>query len=383
MKFAFLITQDCNLACHYCYIRKRKSTINLNTAQKAVDYIFRNSTVNEALDIGFFGGEPLLEIKLLKEITGMIEHHPEFPNRKIEIQVTTNGTIFSRDIADFLNDHHIGMGISCDGIPSIQDTYRRYADGKPSSGIVEKNIIKAIHYVPGVMVNAVFTPTTLPSLPESIQYLYGLGFRRIFVNPDYSAKWSMSDVDTLHKAYNEITSIYYHWHEMNDPAFISMIDGKIMVILNEGYSINERCHMGKKEFAIAPNGNIFPCERLVGDGSRNEHCIGNIEEGIEYKKFCTNKNFRVPQNSCCSDCTLKRYCMNWCGCSNYFSTGNYNQAGPFICASEKAAINASFKVFQQLETKYGASVIEKITGNICTKQQLLNKNLKLNDPSTV
>lgn len=279
MKFALLITQNCNLACRYCYINKRKIKLDLHLAEKAVHFVYENSSPGEKICIGFFGGEPLLEFERIKAITCMIEAHPSFTGREVEIQVTTNGTIFNDEIAGFLNEHNIGLGISCDGIPEVQNLNRRFIDGKPSSGHVGSNIIKALNSVKGVMVNSVFTPSTFRLLPRSIRYLYSLGLRRIFINPDFSARWTNSEAEVLQQVYNEVAEIYIDWHLKDDPAFISLIDGKIIVMLNGGYRIEERCHMGRKEFAISPDGNIFPCERLLGDGSRNSHCIGTLESG--------------------------------------------------------------------------------------------------------
>jgi uncharacterized protein len=372
MKYALLITQDCNLACQYCYISRNKTHLDLPVAKIAVDYIFANSSVDENIDIGLFGGEPLLEFELLKEVTFMIENHPDFSKRMIEIQVTSNGTIFSRKIADFLVRHNIGLGLSCDGIPMVQNISRKYPDGRPSSKIVEANLKKAIEYLPEVMVNAVFTPMTYELLPESIEYFHSLGLRKIYINPDFSGNWLPAQIDNLEEVYMRIARKYISWFENNDPAFISLIDGKIIVMINDGYNLNERCQMGKKEFAIAPNGNIFPCERLVGNGCANEHCIGDIFNGVNYRKFCSGKNFSKPVNSVCLTCTLRKYCMNWCGCSNYFSTGNYNQAGSCICASEKAAIKTAFSVFQQLEARYGSSLIEKLAGITCRNTRVLD-----------
>lgn len=370
MKYALLLTQACNLACRYCYIIKHKHSISTENARKAVDFIFSNSQEGEPIDIGYFGGEPLLEFNRLKEITEMIEKHPLFPLREVVLQVITNGTIFSDEMAGYLLQHNISLGVSCDGIPAVQDQARIYPDGRPSSSAVEENIRIAIGYFPQIMVNAVYTPSTYKFLPESVEYLYNLGVRKIYINPDFSARWTADDIVQLQDIFNTIAWKYIHWHETGDPAFVSLINGKLAVILDGGYKINERCHMGKKEFAIAPNGNIFPCERLVGDGSLNEHCIGNIHEGVDYRKFCTSRHFEKPAHTICSDCSLRRYCMNWCGCSNFFSTGHYNQAGPFICASEKAAINTALAVFKELETKFGTSTLLKIAGNTCAKEKI-------------
>lgn len=339
--------------------------MDISMAEKAIDYIFTHSVEGEEINIGFFGGEPLLVFERLQEITFLIERHSYFSKRKVDLQVTTNGTIFNDDIAGFLSDHKIGLGISCDGTSSVQNLFRKFKNGKPSSYVVENNMIKAVKKFPGLMVNMVFTPLTYRSLPESLDYLYSLGIRRIFVNPDFSASWDISDSFGINEVYNEIGQKYVMWYKQSDPSFVSIIDGKMIVILNNGYRSEEKCHMGKKEFAISPNGNIFPCERLVGDGSENPHCIGNIVKGIDYSSFCNSKNFSKSNFSVCHDCALRNFCMNWCGCSNYFSSGSYSQVGPFICASEKAAIRTAFEVFQELEALYGASVIQRIVGVKC------------------
>jgi uncharacterized protein len=121
--------------------------------------------------------------------------------------------------------------------------------------------------------------------------------------------------------------------------------------------------MGKGEFAFTPDGNIFSCERLIGFGTDNEHCIGNVKEGLNLKRLPCYEDTNKCINAECQSCGLKDYCMNWCGCSNYFSTGNYSRVGPFLCASEKTAIKTAFYVFQTLEEKLGSVFSDHLTGS--------------------
>lgn len=361
MKYAILITQNCNLSCSYCFISKKNITMDLATARKTIDFIFNQTPPNERIDIGFFGGEPLLEFAQLKEINALFENHPEFKKRNIEIQIISNGTIFSNEIAEFLIDKKIGFGLSCDGIPAVQDTCRKTEKGIGMSDKILKNIQKAINKLPNVMVNAVFTPLTLGYLAESLEYLYSLGFRKIYLNPDFRSNWTIANVENLRIELKKIAELYIKWHCENKPAYVSILDGKIGVILNKGYKPNERCQMGKKEFAITPEGNIFPCERLVENGDiNNSHCIGNIYQGIKHSQLLCSKHINKHNNLPCKECSFKKYCMNWCGCSNYFSTGYYNQIGPFICAFEKATMELASFAFQQLESKYGMEIIMKM-----------------------
>jgi uncharacterized protein len=211
-----------------------------------------------------------------------------------------------------------------------------------------------------MMVNAVYTPLTFECLPETIDYFYDLGIRNIFLNPDFSAQWTEKDASKLSEIFKDLGERYFRWYCQDDPAIISFIDSKISMILNEGCNKSDKCSMGIREFAFTPDGKIFPCERLVFDGEMNEHCLGTIETGIDYQKFRESSFFQKKVNPECLTCSLKKYCMNWCGCSNFFSSGFYNRVGPFICAYEKAAIMSAFNVFRQLSDKFGASTVPRL-----------------------
>jgi uncharacterized protein len=187
MKFTLALTLQCNLACTYCYINKSQKQMSPETAGHIVDFIFQSTPLGEKIDIGFFGGEPLLEVELIKTIVGMITGHRLYDSQRVLFSVITNGTLFSDEIAAFLKQHNITLGISCDGPPRIQDFSRVFADGSGSSGIVEANIRKALHFFPFMPVNAVYRPETLRFLPEVIDYFTGLGVRNIYLNPDISA----------------------------------------------------------------------------------------------------------------------------------------------------------------------------------------------------
>jgi radical SAM protein with 4Fe4S-binding SPASM domain len=137
------------------------------------------------------------------------------------------------------------------------------------------------------------------------------------------------------------------------------------------------------EFAFTPSGNIYPCERLIGSDNGQSHCIGNIHDGFFLKEKCFQKSNMATNNEC-QLCSLSQYCMNWCGCTNYFLTGSYNLVGPFVCASEKVAINSAFKVIKEANDKglnfsehLAAAPIMSVIGDIIrTNQKLSLKSLK-------
>jgi uncharacterized protein len=350
VKYTLSITQKCNLACDYCYVNEKDSVMPLPVAGKIIDFIYDHTPEDEQIDIGFFGGEPLLELRLIKEITQMINHHESYDADRVMISIVTNGTIFHEGIKDFLLEENVGIGISCDGPSFIQDQFRRFPDGSGSSKIVEGNIEKALLFFPFMPVNAVYSPENLQFLPDIVDYISELGVKNIYLNHNISAHWTSKEARMLQEIYGSIGKKYLEFYRRDEPRHISLIDSKIVVILRGGYKPLERCRMGTGELAFSPTGNIYPCERLIGSDDGSTHCIGNINHGFTIEKNCKTVS-NEAENLECQTCSLRKYCMNWCGCTNFFSTSDYRKVGPFVCASEKAAIKAASQVLQTMQNE--------------------------------
>jgi uncharacterized protein len=348
LKYTLLVTQRCNLACDYCYVAKHPSRMPLEVARRVIGFAFRRTPPDEKIEIGFFGGEPLLELDRVREITALIEAHPSFARERVPLTVISNGTVYTDAVADFLARHEVAFGISCDGPPAVHDRHRRSKNGNGSGRRVERTLRRALEAFPRLMVNAVYGPDTLPLLPEAVEYFSSLGLRRIYLSPDFSAPWTAADAARLAEVYGAVAALFRRYYLRGDPHFVSLIDGKIAAILRGGYQPLERCRMGHGELAFTPDGGVYPCERLVGDGGE-EHRIGSVFEGLRVERLLCHRAAEDDLLPECAGCGLRDVCMHWCGCSNYFSTGRYDRVGPFLCASEQAAIRAAFTTFEALE----------------------------------
>jgi len=345
MKCTLAITMRCNLSCDYCYIDKQASIMTLSTAKRAIDFIFEGASEEEKIEIGFFGGEPLLEFELIRDITDVIQNHPSFRPDQTTVSVTSNGTIYPEEIEEFLLDRKLVLCISCDGPPHIQNKYRHFPDRSGSSAMVERNLKQALEVFPLIPVNAVYSPENISSLPLVLDYLCDLGVRNIYLNPNISARWTKEQVNILPNIFEIIGQKYMDFYLRKEPKFINLIDSKVTVILRGGYQPSEKCHIGKGEFAFAPSGNIYPCEKLIGSDDGITHCLGNINNRHYLSEQCHIKSSEAT-NAECQTCSLKDYCIHWCACMNYFGSGKYNIVSPFICASEKAALNLAFQIIK-------------------------------------
>ncbi len=361
MKYTLFLTRRCNLACEYCYVGKSVDTMSLDIADRVIDFGFRNTPPSEDIDFGFFGGEPLLEYPLLEEIVHRIEAHPQYDPCRVKLSVVTNGTLLSAAIAGFVRAHRIALTVSCDGPPDIHDRYRHFPGGGRTSALVENGIRTGLAVLGRVPVNAVYRPDNVSKLPEVIEYFSNLGVRQIYLNPDFSANWDETIVARIPAIYEQVAEQYMEFYRQGRPHYISLIDSKITVMLRGGYQPLERCRMGAGELAFTPSGDIFPCERLA-EANPNKHRIGGIDGLVRIGSLHDHFAPGPPVNAPCLSCGIRDYCVNWCGCSNYFMTGYYNRVSPFLCVSERAAIELALSVFRRLEAELGPVFMDHLGG---------------------
>lgn len=364
MKYTLFVTRQCNLRCDYCYIGKDISAMPLELARRVVDYAYARTPPGEQMDFVFFGGEPLLEFDRVRDITALIEQHPRFDPLAVQLTLVSNGTVFSDDIADYVREHNVAFGISCDGPPEVHDRFRRYRSGKGSAATVEETIRDAIDALGQLMVNAVYRPETVDALPDTVAYFSSLGVRQIYLTPDYSAPWTPAHRRLLGDIYRAVGTHYMDYYRADDPHFISLIDSKIALLLRGGYQPGERCSMGRGELAFTPDGGIYPCERLVGDGG-GAHRIGHIDGAFAPQLMQCHHAPKVDgvEATPCAECGIRPYCMNWCGCSNYFASGYYDRVSALLCASERAAIECAAEVYRTLEAELGDMFFDHASGS--------------------
>lgn len=361
LKYTMCVTQRCNLACRYCYAVNGRTMMSLETGRRVVDFVFQHAPKGRRIDLGFFGGEPLLAFPLIQAITGYVKAHPAYSPDRFQFSLTTNGTVLTDRIVAFLEDNRVNVCVSCDGAPDVHDAFRPTSHGNGSAERVASNLRRGVRELSRLVVNAVYHPQTFRRLPASVAYLSSLGVRHIYLNPDFSAPWTQADATDLLPTYRAIGEQYCTWYRNGEPHFVSLIDSKITTLLRGGYQPCERCQMGQGEMAFSVDGGIYPCERLIGGGT-DEHRIGDVSTGLDLTRLTRRRAPGDNLNPECLGCSLRDLCVNWCGCSNAFMSGFYNRVGPFQCASERAAIQVALEVFTALEHEYGSAFAHHVCG---------------------
>jgi uncharacterized protein len=301
----------------------------------------------EAITFGFFGGEPLLKFDLIRKVVAYIREQDH--KNVASLHVTTNGTLITSDVLAYLKEEEIGLCISIDGPRDIHDRARRYRNGRSSFATVVDNLAKSLATLDKLQINAVYTPSTLHLLPETIRFFTDLGVPLIHINPDIQADWESIELTHLSEAYESVADYYIDSYLGGREIAVNQIDSKVIVFLKGGYDVSDRCGMAETEWGFAPSGNIYPCERFIGDDESTDYCMGNVHTGLLDKTRCQIIAERGNRNTECSRCPLQKYCMNWCGCTNYSMTGNTGLASRFLCASERASMRAAQRVLSSLK----------------------------------
>ncbi|MBF0181362.1 MAG: radical SAM protein [Magnetococcales bacterium] len=347
-KFTLSVTHGCNMACRYCYAGKAdKPDMSVATMERAIDFAWHLTSDGDPFELGFFGGEPLLKPDLLRHAIQRVRLRNRVAPRQVRYQVTTNGVCLDDALLDWIRTEEISLCISLDGPPAIQNANRPLRNGQPSSAILLRNLELALRKLPRVQVNAVFGPKTLERLPDTVAYLHGLGVRSLHLNPDIQAEWPVDVLGKADAVLGQLTDQYISYFKNDQPMAVNLLDIKIVLYMKGGFSTADRCGMGRTEWAIAPSGNVYPCERLIGRDDDPALQLGNVHGEVR-TLACPGALGRAreprptvaPQMECRS-CPVRDHCMHWCGCTNYHQTGDVELPGQVICALEKASLRAA------------------------------------------
>ena len=359
MNLTLCLTHDCKLACSYCYAGvKQPRPMSLATAEKAIRFAAEQSI--GAFQLGFFGGEPLQEWALLQASTRIAKEL--LSGRQLALTVTTNGMGLSESRVKWLFNEGFYLGVSIDGNREMHDACRSLCGGNSSFDAVLRGLKNALVHPARVETIMVIDPANVALAADGVAFLAGLGVERISFNPNFYAEWDESDLEALDHAYESAGDVMLSAYRDGDSFALNVLDSKIITRLKDGYAKSDRCNFGCGEIAVAPSGNIYPCERLVGDDSDHDVCIGSVHTGYDMEKRVSLIGKRGNQDLECATCDLRPRCMNWCGCINYSTTGAIDSAPGLVCFHEKLAIRVADRVAGTLFNEKNAAFLRRFYG---------------------
>jgi len=365
MDFTLCLTHDCNLRCDYCYAgEKRPEAMAWETAKRAVDFCLaetertaRPGGSQPAAQLGFFGGEPLLEWDLLRRAHDYADKESARRGIALKKTLTTNMTLLDESKAYWLRQNGFWVGLSIDGNSAMHDALRRTAGGGGSHA----RCARALEHFRGPEANGevimVVDPRNVRHLAESVAWLIERDIRHIALNPNFSAKWPDETHSIWREAYEATASQYADTYRKGAPVRINVLDGKIRVRIQGGYAACDKCGFGKNEVSISARGNLYPCERSVGGDGDESVRIGDVFSGFDESRRRPLVALRGNTVGECSHCPLRPRCMNWCSCINLATTGAINRVSGTVCFHEKISIAAADRVAAALYTEENSAFL--------------------------
>lgn len=325
--FAIWVTTKCNMRCSYCYEGNEKESFILDkkTADEIVSFILSKVNKSEITIIDFHGGEPLLNFSAIKYIVEKLKN--EYSEYDFTYGITTNGTINTPDILDFLaKNFSYSLSVSLDGTRNAHDSNRLLASGEGSyykamdtALILLKN--KKRH---DLRVRMTVVPNNVEELAEGVIDLIEKGFKIIIPVVDcYDKSWEKSDLEIIRVQLGTIKEY------LIDNNLLSSV---VVAMVNESNHLLGECGGGITSFHILPNGDIYPCAYSVGNA---EEKIGDIYQGINQKRIRYFTQIYSKPNEECEGCADYEKCVSTrCKFLNHSVMGEYTKPIPTICAVE-------------------------------------------------
>lgn len=342
------LTHACNLACPYCYAgAKDDRAMSADVAERALQLALEDDA--EHVQISFFGGEPLLRFELLEAYTRLAQERlgTGGAGRTLAFTLTTNGTAFTPAKLEFLKAQKFFVGFSMDGGRAAQDASRPFVNGGSSFEAVLRGLKSVQAAGLPYEVILVTDPTNVRSLGESVRFIVAQGVHKVSLNPNFSADWTDEDLEHWERGYEEAAAVYLETLRDGRPLALNILDEKIHTWVKDGFKARDHCQFGNTGVAVAPSGNIYPCERLVGEDRDLRFCIGDVFTGFTARR---DELLRCISGtpSDCTGCALSARCMNWCPCQNFADSGQIDRPGGLLCWHDQVAVRVADTAATQL-----------------------------------
>ncbi len=324
------VAHTCNLNCAYCFASQGKyqgerAVMSFEVGKQALDFLVANSKGRRNLEVDFFGGEPLMNFEVVKQLVAYARSIEKECDKNFRFTLTTNGILVDDDVIEFSNREMSNVVLSLDGRKEVHDRYRvDYAGNGSWERIVPKfqKFVEARgnknYYMRGTFTHA------NPDFVKDIEKMLELGFTELSMEPvvcaaDDPNRLTREDLNIVMEQYEKLAELMLERRKDGKPFTFY----HYMIDLKGGPCIYKRvsgCGSGTEYMAVTPWGDLYPCHQFVGD---EKFKLGNIWDGVTntemQQEFCSCNVYARPE---CHDCWAKLYCSGGCAANAYHATGS-------------------------------------------------------------
>ena len=333
------IAHTCNLNCSYCFASQGKyhgdrAVMSFEVGKQALDFLIANSGTRRNLEVDFFGGEPLMNFDVVKQLVAYARSIEKEHNKNFRFTLTTNGVLIDDDVIDFANREMSNVVLSLDGRKEIHDRFRvDYAGNGSWERIVPKfqKLVEARggkdYYMRGTFTHA------NPDFLKDIQQMLDLGFTELSMEPVVCAAGDPSelteeDLPIVMEQYEKLAELMLERDRAGKPFTFY----HYMIDLTGGPCIYKRisgCGSGTEYMAVTPWGDLYPCHQFVGE---EKFKLGDVYSGVTNTETqCEFAACNVYARPDCRDCWARLYCSGGCAANAYHATGSVTGIYEYGC----------------------------------------------------
>ena len=342
------VAHTCNLNCSYCFASQGKyhgerALMSFEVGKRALDFLIENSGSHVNLEVDFFGGEPLMNFDVVKELVAYARSIEKEKGKNFRFTLTTNGVGVNDEVIEFANKECHNVVMSIDGRREVHDRLRKDYQGNGSYDVIVPKFQKfarirtsaenignggySDYYVRGTYTHA------NTDFTEDIFHLADLGFSQLSMepvvcSPDDPYALTEKDLPVLYRQYEILAEEMLKRKKEGHPITFY----HYMLDLSHGPCIHKRiagCGSGTEYFAVTPWGDLYPCHQFVGD---EKYLMGNVWDGVTNNGI--QENFRkcnVYARKECDDCWARLYCSGGCAANAYHASGDITGVYDYGC----------------------------------------------------
>ena len=346
------VAHTCNLNCSYCFASQgkyhgEKALMSFEVGKAALDFLIKNSGTRRNLEVDFFGGEPLMNWQVVKDLVAYARSIEKEHNKNFRFTLTTNGMLLDDEVTEFCNREMDNVVLSLDGRPEVHDHLRKDYQGRGSYDVIVPKFQEFVkkrgdksYYMRGTYThnNVDFT--------NDIFHMADLGFSELSMEPVVCAP---TDPYALTEA--DLPELFRQYEILANEMIKRDEEGRgftfyhYMIDLANGPCIYKRisgCGSGTEYMAVTPQGDFYPCHQFVGD---EKYCMGNVWDGVKNlelrEKFRKCNVYSRPE---CKDCWAKLYCSGGCAANAYHATGDINGIYEYGCELFKKRMECAIMI---------------------------------------
>ena len=353
-----MIAQDCNMRCKYCFgdggsYGGERAVMSPEVGRRAVDFLLEASGPRKHCELDFFGGEPLMNMKTVKAVTEYVRQREQETGKTVKLTMTTNGMLLDDATIQWLNDNRFSLVLSMDGRKSVHDAARPDAGGHGTYDRVVRNFHKCLESRQGgdddyrgmyTYIRGTYTHDNL-DFAKDVQAMLDEGFDILSLEPvvlkDHPMALTEADLPRIREEYDRLTDLYLKRQREGRGFFFFHFN----LNLDNGPCLAKRlsgCGAGHEYFAVAENGDLYPCHQFVG---REGYRLGSIYEGVTNQELPQYfRESHVLNKPKCRECWARFYCSGGCHANADLFHGDIREPYEIACEIQKKRLECAILI---------------------------------------